>query len=287
MKNKKKLGVFLFILPAVIVFFIYFVYPIGFLLYTSFMAWDGVGSMSFTGLSNYERLIDDHVFHKSLMNTLIWGAAAVFIHIPLALLLAIILSYKVPGWKFFRTVFFFPNLISTLALSMMWLFIYNGQFGLLNAALELVGLEALQRNWLGEISTAFPALIAHWLFYVGIFMVIFMAFIATIDKSIYEAAEIDGANIFQRELFITLPLLKPGIAAGVLLAITNTLKNFEAPFVMTNGGPVNETMVMALHIYRQMVNFNYGYANTLAIMLILAGGMMILVVQLVFREKNA
>ncbi len=251
------------------------------------MSWDGIGQMSFVGLENYKRLVTDTVFHKSFWNTLLWGGAAIFIHIPLALLLAVILSRKIPGWKFFRTVFFFPNLISTLAMSMMWLFIYNGEFGLLNWMLEKIGLEGLQRNWLGEMATAYPAMIGHWIFYVGIFMVIFMAFISTIDPTIYEAAQIDGVNAIQRELYITLPLLKPAIAAGILLAITNTLKNFEAPFVMTNGGPVNQTMVISLHMYKQMLNFEYGYANTLAVMLILTGALMILIVQLLFREKNA
>lgn len=287
MKRKQTLWIALFLFPAVLIFFIYFLYPMIFLFYTSFMSWDGIGKMSFIGMDNYQRLLGDEVFRQSLINTFLWGAAAIFIHIPLAILLAIILSKKVKGYKFFRTVFLFPNFISTLAMSLMWVFIYNSKFGMLNWTLDKIGLGEWQHNWLGEIQTAFPAMVGSWIFYVGIFMVIFMAFISTIDKSIYEAARIDGANTFQMERYITLPLMKPSIVAGILLAITFTLKNFEAPFVMTNGGPINATMVISLDIYKRILEYQYGYANALAVMLILAGALMILLVQLLFREKNA
>lgn len=286
MKNHHRIGVILFLIPAVVVFLIYFIYPIGFLAYTSLMKWDSITPMEFVGLDNFRRLLEDSVFHKSLLNTLAWGAAAVFIHIPMAMIVAMILSRKIAGWKFFRTVFFIPNLISTLALAMLWQFIYNGEFGLLNELLQFLGLGSWQHNWLGELHTAFPALIGQWIFYIGFFMIIFMSFISTIDPSLYESAQIDGASVLKQEWHITLPLLKPALSIAVLLSLTDTLKNFEAPFLLTNGGPINQTMVLSLHIYNKMVSYQYGYANTLAVMLIAIGAAMVLAVRLAFREKD-
>lgn len=286
MKNPHRIGVILFLIPAVVVFFIYFIYPIGFLAYTSLMKWDSITPMEFVGLDNFRKLLEDSVFHKALLNTLIWGAVAVFIHIPMAMIVAMILSRKVAGWKFFRTVFFIPNLISTLALAMLWQFIYNGEFGLLNELLHFLGLNSWQHNWLGGLHTAFPALIGQWIFYIGFSMIIFMSFISTIDPSLYESAQIDGAGVFKQEWYITLPLLKPALSIAILLSLTDTLKNFEAPFLLTNGGPINQTMVLSLHIYNKMVSYQYGYANTLALMLIAIGAAMVLAVRLAFRERD-
>lgn len=282
---RHKTSILLFLLPAVVIFIIYYVYPVGFLVYTSFMKWDSITPMEYVGWANYRRLAEDGVFHLALRNTLLWGLAGVFLHIPMAMLVAMILSRKIAGWKWFRSIFFMPNLISTLALAMLWQFIYNGEFGLLNEVLRLVGLESWQRNWLGNLDTAFPALIAHWIFYIGYYMVIFMAHISTIDPSLYESSQIDGAGIFQQERHITLPLMKPAVAVAVLLVLTDTLKNFEAPFLLTNGGPANQTMVMSLHIYNRMVSYQYGYADTLALMLVAIGAFMVIAVRMLFREK--
>jgi raffinose/stachyose/melibiose transport system permease protein len=287
MMKQYRLGIFLFLIPAAIVFLIYFVYPIGFLMYTSFMKWDSITPMEYIGIHNYKTLFSDDVFIKSMINTLLWGLAAICIHIPMAALVAIILSKKIRGWKFFRTVFFIPNLISTLALAMLWQFIYNGEFGMLNKLLELVGLSSWQHNWLGEMNTAFPALVGHWIFYIGFYMIIFMAYISTIDASLYESSQIDGASPLKQAWHITIPLLKPAFATAVLLSLTDTLKNFEAPFLLTSGGPVNQTMVLSLHIYNRMVSYQYGYANTLAIMLIAMGSIMVLLVRTLFKEKKA
>lgn len=237
-------------------------------------------------MRNYRALFLDDVFFKAMKNTVLWGLAAICIHIPMAAMVAIILSRKIRGWKFFRTVFFIPNLISTLALAMLWQFIYNGEFGLLNKLLELIGLSSWQHNWLGEMNTAFPALIAHWIFYIGFYMIIFMAYISTIDASLYESSQIDGASPLKQAWYITVPLIKPAFATCVLLSLTDTLKNFEAPFLLTSGGPVNQTMVLSLHIYNKMVSYQYGYANTLAIMLIAMGSLMVLLVRTLFNEKD-
>ncbi len=287
MAKQHRLGLFLFLIPAVIVFMIYFVYPIGFLLYTSLMKWDSITPMEYIGIHNYKMLFSDDVFLKSMTNTVLWGLAAICIHIPMAALVAITLSKKIRGWKFFRTVFFIPNLISTLALAMLWQFIYNGEFGMLNRLLEVIGLSSWQHNWLGEMNTAFPALIGHWIFYIGFYMIIFMAYISTIDASLYESSQIDGASPLKQAWHITIPLLKPAFATAVLLSLTDTLKNFEAPFLLTSGGPVNQTMVLSLHIYNRMVSYQYGYANTLAIMLIAMGSLMVLFVRILFKEREA
>ncbi len=114
-----------------------------------------------------------------------------------------------------------------------------------------------------------------------------MAYISTIDASLYESSQIDGASPLKQAWHITIPLLKPAFATAVLLSLTDTLKNFEAPFLLTSGGPVNQTMVLSLHIYNRMVSYQYGYANTLAIMLIAMGSLMVLFVRILFKEREA
>ncbi|WP_199617602.1 carbohydrate ABC transporter permease [Paenibacillus alkalitolerans] len=283
----QRIGIFLFLIPVSVIFLVYFVYPVGFLLYTSVMKWDSITPMEFVGLRNYRLLFSDGTFTKAMINTVLWGAASICIHIPMAALVAMILSRKIRGWKFFRTLFFIPNLISTLALAMLWQFIYNGEFGLLNRLLTAIGLSSWQHNWLGEMNTAFPALIAHWIFYIGFYMIIFMAYISTIDASLYESSQIDGATAVKQAWHITIPLIKPAFATAVLLSLTDTLKNFEAPFLLTGGGPVDQTMVLSLHIYNKMASYQYGYANTLAVMLIAMGSLMVLLVRTLFNEKEA
>lgn len=288
MKKTKKdiIGMILFLIPGIALFAAFFIYPVGYVLTTSFTKWDGMSAPEFAGIKNYISLFKDPVFIRSIRNNVIWAFAGGFIQVPLAALVALLLSKKPKGWKVLRTIYFFPNIISGLALAMMWLAVYNSEYGILNGLLKSVGLGSLQKNWLGNLDVAFPAMIIYWLFYIGYFMVIILADISSIPDTYYEAAEIDGASKLKQDIYITLPLIKGSIATCVTLAMVYGLRQFEQVYLMTNGGPDNRTSVMVLYLFKQIGNFNYGLANASGVILILIGTIVIVGVKKLFNVQK-
>jgi raffinose/stachyose/melibiose transport system permease protein len=285
--NKNWKQIILFLLPALLIFGVYFIYPLGFVFVTSFTKWNGITAPVFKGFKNYIELFQDETFLISLRNNILWALVLGFIQIPLAAGMAMILARKPRGWKFFRTTIFLPTVISQVALAMMWLAIYNAEFGILNNLLEFVGLESLARNWLGTTKTAFPAVIVQQLFYIGYFMVVILAARMGIPDSYYEAAEIDGANILQQELHITLPLLKPILITTMTLALAYGMRHFESTYLMTNGGPAHSTSVLGILLYRNLGALKYGEGNTIGAVLIVFGGLTIVLVRWFFSRNSA
>jgi raffinose/stachyose/melibiose transport system permease protein len=216
----------------------------------------------------------------------IWLAASTLVHVPLAVIVALILARKMPGWKVFRTVFFLPNIVSYAALAMVFVAFYNARYGMLNESLSGIGLSELRQDWLFTPSTALAAIIATWLFHVGLFTVIIMAEIASIPESLYEAATVDGAKAWQRDLFITLPLLRTVIGTCMILAATMSLIYFEGIFLMTGGGPADATLNLPMFAYRHYSQFNWGYANAIGVIILLMGVLAILTIRRVFRGRE-
>jgi len=278
--------IILFLVPVTILLVAYFVYPIIFVLILSFAEWNGIEPMTFVGFRNYVQLFSDAVFLTSVKNNIIWALSAALLQTPLALVLALILAREVKGWKFFRTVYFLPNVISLVALAMLWKAMYNPEFGVVNNLLQVIGLGHLARNWLGELGSALPATIFSYQIYVGYFMVIILAGAMGIPKSLYEAAEIDGANVWQQEVHITLPALRGVLVTAGTLAVAFALRQFETTFLMTAGGPANRTPVMGLYMYRRMAGFKYGAAAATGVLLIVLGVIVIAGLQRVFGKTD-
>ena len=200
--------------------------------------------------------------------------------------LSIILSRKPRGWKFFRTVYFFPQVISGIALAALWRSIYNADTGLLNGLLRAMGMGELACDWLGGLETAFPAVLIYWVFYVGYYMVIMMADITTIDSSYYDAATIDGASDFQQAIYITIPLIKnTSLLTCVTLASVLGLRQFEQVYMLTNGQPANTTSTIVLYLYKKLQDVNYGMASASAAVLIVVGAIFIICIRRLFRER--
>ncbi len=279
--------ILLFLLPVALLIVAFFIYPIVFLIFLSFMQWNGIEAMSFIGLENFSQLFSNDVFRTSIGNNIIWALSAALLQIPLALLLALVLTRAPRGWKFFRTVYFLPNVISLVALAMMWSALYNPEFGMINHLLERIGLEHLTRNWLGEINTALPAVIFSYQIYVGYFMVIILAGTLSIPREFYEAAVMDGANTLQQELYITLPVIRGIIVTAGTLAVAFALRQFETTFLMTAGGPANRTPVMGLFMYRRMAGLDYGQAAATGVLLIVLGIVVLSGLQRVFGKSDA
>ena len=274
-----------FMAPALVMMLVFFVIPVLYVITVSVLKWNGISAPSFNGMKNFALLFKDKAFTRSIVNNVIWAFTAACIQVPLAMLMAIILSRKPKGWKFFRTVYFFPQVISGIALAMLWRGIYNADYGLLNGLLKAIGLGHLSCDWLGGLKTAFPAVLIYWVFYVGYYMVIMMADITTIDQSYYEAATIDGASDFQQAIYITIPLIKKtSLLTCVTLASIMGLRQFEQVYMLTNGQPANTTMV--LYLYKKMQDANYGLSSATAVILIIVGILFIICIRKLFEGRS-
>ncbi|MRH42771.1 ABC transporter permease subunit [Aquibacillus halophilus] len=266
-KRREILTIIGFMAPALIIYGVYVVYSIGMTFYYSLFEWSGIdNNFSFLGLDNYVRLLQDGVFWVSLGNNSLLLGASLLTQLPLGLIMALLLFSPVKGMRLFRSVYFMPFLMSTVAIGILFVFIYDGNFGLLNDLLGMVGLESLQQSWIGKESTAIWAVIATvcWQF-APFYMILFRAAIVGIPEELYEAANIDGAKPLQRFKNITLPLLMPIIITSAILSIIGSLKYFDLIYVMTMGGPNNSTELMATYMYKQtFTNFNMGYGSTVS-----------------------
>ena len=276
-----------FMTPALVLMIVFFVIPVIYVVVISFTKWNGINTPAFVNVKNFMLLFRDKAFKRSIYDNVIWALVAGFIQVPLAMVMAIILSRKPKGWKFFRTVYFFPQVISGIALATLWRAIYRADTGLLNALLRSVGLGHLAKDWLGTLETAFPAVIIYWVFYVGYYMVIMMADITTIDDSYYEAATIDGASDFQQAIYITIPLIrKTSLLTCVTLASVMGLRQFEQVYMLTNGGPANSTSTIVLYMYKKLQDANYGMASASAVILIIIGVIFIICIRKIFEGRN-
>ena len=276
-----------FLSPALVIMLTFFVIPVIYVIVVSMLKWNGISAPTVVWFQNFQKLFHDKSFTRSVTNNIIWALVAGFIQVPLAMLMAIILSRKPRGWKFFRTVYFFPQVISGIALATLWRAIYSADTGLLNGLLRAIGLGHLARDWLGTVETAFPAVLIYWVFYVGYYMVIMMADITTIDTAYYEAATIDGASDFQQAIYITIPLIKKtSLLTCVTLASVLGLRQFEQVYMLTNGGPANTTNTMVLYMYKKMQDSNYGRASASAVILILVGVIFIVCIRAIFTGRN-
>lgn len=276
-----------FMTPAIVLIIMFFVIPVIYVAVVSLLKWNGINTPVFRAMKNYTLLFKDKAFIRSIINNVIWAAVAACIQVPLAMLMAIILSRKPKGWKFFRTVYFFPQVISGIALAALWRSIYNAESGLLNGILRAIGAGGLACDWLGGIKTAFPAVLIYWVFYVGYYMVIMMADITTIDQTYYEAATIDGATDFQQAIHITIPLIKSSsLLTCVTLASVMGLRQFEQVYMLTNGQPANTTSTIVLYLYKKLQDANYGMASSSAVILIIVGVIFIVCIRSLFRERS-
>ena len=276
-----------FLAPALALMLLFFVIPVIYVAVVSLLKWNGITAPTFRNIQNYLLLFKDKAFTRSILNNVIWALVAGFIQVPLAMVMAIILSRKPKGWKFFRTVYFFPQVISGIALAMLWRAIYNAETGLLNGLLQSVGLGHLACDWLGGLKTAFPAVLIYWIFYVGYYMVIMMADITTIDESYYEAATIDGATDFQQAIHITIPLIRrTSLLTCVTLASVMGLRQFEQVYMLTNGQPANTTSTIVLYMYKKLQDTNYGMASASAVVLIIVGVIFIVCIRKIFEGRS-
>jgi raffinose/stachyose/melibiose transport system permease protein len=251
------------------------------------MDWDGLGQMRYIGLENFKEIMYDRIFWKGAYNNLLVLLASVFGQIPIALLIALLLSGKIKGLKFFRSIGFLPVVISTVIVSIVWNMVYNYDSGLLNQILRFMGLESLAQNWLGDPKLAMISVCVTiiWQF-VGLYLIIFLAALQNIPNEIHEAAEIDGATGWQKTIKVTVPMLKETILVCIMLCISGSLRTFDLIYVMTNGGPYHATEVMALYMYNNTFSsLRYGFGSALSLMIFIFSFALVMITTKLLKPK--
>lgn len=278
-KRREYLYLF-FVLPALLFFGVFVIYPFLRNFLITFYSWDGISEMQFVGLSNYRKaLFQSPDFWQPIWHSFFLAFMGITVQNGLALFLAWIVDKEIRGAKFYRLIFFIPPMLSFVVIAFLWKWILEPNQGILNIFLHNIGLGKFALPWLGLPSTALltVATVNIWASF-GWGFVMFLAALQGIDRDLYEAAKIDGANNIQEFWKITFPLLLPIIINVSILTILGAMQQFDLIYVMTGGGPAGSTEVPVFQVYMQAFqNGLWGYATTLAVLL----GVVLFVISLV------
>lgn len=279
-KTKYDKCAYAMIFLAYFVFSVFILIPIGFVVYYSLTNFNLYSIPEFVGAKNYLTLLKDGDFLISVKNTLIYTAFTLFPQLAIGLLFAIMLYRKSKLIPFFRTAFYLPNVMSMVCMSMVWLWIYDPTYGLLNTILKQFGFSTQQ--WLQDPKLALPCVIIMGIWKnCGYSMVIFLSGLTSIPDSLYEAASLDGAGFIKKFQYVTWPMLKPTTFFLLVTGIVNSFSVFEQINIMTSGGPLNRTTTIVHQIYRRgFLEFKMGYASAMSVVLLIFS---IIVTMLVFK----
>jgi multiple sugar transport system permease protein len=262
--QREALAAFAFLLPNLLIFLAFTVGPTIFSFIIGFTTWNGIGAPKWFGLKNYIRLANDDLFLKSLWNTAVYTLEFVPLALICAIALALLFNRKARGTSVVRLFFFLPFITDMVSIAYVWMFIFHVRFGILNYVLELVGIPG--QAWLGDTKWALFSLVilSAWR-WMGYYAVIILAGLQGVPESLYEAAAIDGANRWQSFYKITLPLISPALFFVMITAIISSFQVFEQMYVMTQGGPEDSTISIAMFLYQQGFLFlRMGYASSVA-----------------------
>lgn len=261
--RREWLACYLFIAPAALGLLLFAVVPIITSLYYSFTDYQIGQAPAWSGLSNYAAMAADPLFWQSLKVTVLYSLGSVPLGLAGGLALALLLNQRVRGLALWRTIYYLPSVLGGVPVALLWVWIFNPQFGLFNTILRLVGVRG--PDWLGDPHWALPSLILMSLWSVGGGMIIYLAGLQGIPTDFYEAAEIDGAGELAKFRHVTLPLLTPVIFFNLITGMIYSLQTFTQGYVMTQGGPENATLFYVLFLYDNAFQFlKMGYASALA-----------------------
>ncbi|MEL7472711.1 MAG: sugar ABC transporter permease [Planctomycetota bacterium] len=254
----------LFISPWLVGFGAFMALPIALSFWYSLSDYTILEPPVYVGLENYQRLAEDPVFWKVMWNTVIYAVIAIPLGTIFALVIAGLLNAKVIGLTFFRAAVFLPSLVPLVASAMIWIWIFNGENGLLNGALELIGIRG--PNWLGEAAWMMPSLVIISLWSIGQAVVIYLAALQDVPTSLYEAADLDGMGVIGKFWNVTIPMISPVILFNVIMAIIATWQIFAVPFIISlDGGPERSGYFYTMYLYDQAFRFlNMGVASAMA-----------------------
>ena len=283
MARRNNLAGWLLVSPVVFGLLVFTLYPFLASLYLSFCEYDIFTPPRWVGLWNYETMLTrDPLFWKSLGNVLYYTALAVPLGIVFGVGLALLLNARIRGQSVYRTLFFLPAIVPVVATSVLWIWLLNPQIGLVNTLLRLVGVEG--PTWLASVAWSKPSLIVMGVWGAGGSMIIYLAGLKDIPESLYEAALVDGANLWQRTWHVTLPMLTPVIFFNLVMGMIGAFQYFTQAYVMTQGGPLDSTLFYALHLFFQAFRYlKMGYASAMAwVLFVIVVG----VTALLFRSQG-
>jgi multiple sugar transport system permease protein len=262
-EGRRAIWGYLFISPFILGVMLWVVYPAGMAAWLAFHQWNLITPAKYVGLANFRTMFADKLFWQSLKVTFTYTFVSVPLGLTFSFLLALLINTKVKGLAVFRTVYYLPSIVPAVASAVLWMWIFNTDFGLLNEFMNTLGLPKIA--WLQQPEYALPALILMSLWSVGAAMIIFLAGLQGIDDVYYEAAKIDGAGGWQQLWHITVPMMSSVIFFNLILGVIGSFQVFTAGYLITSGGPQNSTLFYVLHLYN--VGFRYlkmGYAAALS-----------------------
>ena len=256
-----------FLLPAVTVYVAFTAYPAVRTIWNSFHKVLPRGD-EYIGLANYAELAKDDIFWRAVTNTITWACVSPLIEVSVALLLALALYAKIPGGRFFRVAWFTPVLMSYVVVGILWLWIYNYDWGPINVGLRAMGLDALARPWLGDPATALPSLIfvTSWM-WVGFNMVVLLAAIHSLPREVIEAADLDNCGWVGKLFFVILPMIRATFLNLIVLSLIGKMKIFDLVWITTKGNPLWATETVSTYVYKrafEWTTFDLGYPSTIA-----------------------
>jgi len=263
MSRRRMLAGYLFISPVVLGYLIWVAGPMVIAIWLSLTDWDLLRTPRFVGLENYRTMLQTDLFWKSLGVTFYFTLVSVPLSLVLSFAVAMLMNVKVRGIAFFRMLFYMPSIVPAVANAVLWVWVLNSEFGLLNVLMRWLGLPKVL--WLQDPAWAMPSLILMSLWGIGGAMVIYLAGLQGIPQHLYEAAEIDGANYWNRFRHVTIPMMSPVIFFNLVIGLVAALQTFTQGYLITKGGPQNSTLFYGLYIYRSAFqDFKMGYAAALS-----------------------
>lgn len=286
--KNKKIWIFLFTIPCMILFALVYAAPIITVFYTSLCDYTAFNSPAFQGIKNFITIFSDSDFICSIRNTLLWVVLQSTIHVGVGLAMALVLRRKPKGWKFARTAYMIPNIIPTAATGVMFTLLLNPMFGIVKPIMDFLGIDyAMVPNLFGNSRYAFWTVTATWILYSGFNTIIFLAEMGAVSKEIYEAAAIDGATPWQADRYITLPLMRNVCVTCVTLASVAMVSQFDIIYMTTKGGPGTSTLNLPIYLYKAAtLENNYGKANAVGVVQIIIGITLVILIKGLFREKK-
>lgn len=272
----------LYILPGLILYGLFYFYPLVWTPYLSLFRWDGITAKRFVGLRNYVELFtDDRYFFDTVLHNVQWVILGMIVPVAIGMGLALLLGRtRLRARTVFRTIYFLPMVLSSVVVAIIWRWVYSPDYGALNSTLRAVGLPGLAHGWLGDKHTALLALFIAWTWITYAFcMIIFIAALQGLDETYFDAAKVDGANRLQQFWYVLIPLMSRSITTVMLLLAIASLQVFDLVWIMTKGGPGTSTLVLGVYMYQRAFAYSrVGYGTTIATML----GILILIFSVVF-----
>jgi ABC-type sugar transport system permease subunit len=283
--------IMVFLTPALLIYLAFTAYPVVRTFYNAVHIIRPRGNDEYVGLTNFYTLFtNDALFVKAVTNTMIWAGFAPLLDVGVGLVLALALYSRVPFARFFRIAWFTPVLISYVVVGIIWMWIYNYDWGILNGILRAAGLEGWTRAWIGDPNTALWAIIfTHTWKWAGFNMVVCLAALSALPREVMEAAELDNCGWLKRFWFIMIPMIRPTLVNLLTLSLIGKMKVFDLVWIMTQGGPLWSTETVSTYVYKRAFNwstFDLGYPSAIAVVWFVVVLVFVLALKMVFRQRD-